>query len=45
MEEFIIIIMELKKDFVETICRLYVEKHKPQVFRKILESLVKEYTR
>jgi hypothetical protein len=32
--------MELKKDFVETICRLYVEKHKPQVYRKIL---VREY--
>jgi len=33
-------IMELKKDFIETISRLYVEKHKPQVYKKILESLV-----
>ena len=30
--------MELRKDFVETICRLYLEKHKPQQFKKIIEK-------
>lgn len=30
--------MKLRHDFVETICRLYIEKHKPLIFKKVQEK-------
>ena len=30
--------MRLKSAFVEAICRLYVEKHKPDTFKKLVEE-------
>jgi hypothetical protein len=30
--------MKLKTDFVEAISRLYVEKHKPQQYKKLIET-------
>jgi hypothetical protein len=33
--------MKLKQDFVEAICRLYVEKHKPEHFRKLIDDEAK----
>ena len=30
--------MKLKADFIEAICRLYIEKHKPEEFKKLIED-------
>ncbi len=34
--------MKLKLDFVEAVSRLYVEKHKPQQYKKLIESESKD---